>query len=78
MEAAGVPSLAIATFKAHYAALRSGDTGEIPESAIELMQVWSTSRCPDLELGMPACAVKEPDCQWFSPWHKLQGTNMGA
>jgi len=35
MEAAGVPGLAIATFRAHYAALRSGDTGEIPESAIE-------------------------------------------
>lgn len=34
MQAAGVPELAIATFKAHYAALRSGDTGEIPESAI--------------------------------------------
>ncbi len=35
MEAAGVPALAIATFKFHYAALRSGETGEIPESAID-------------------------------------------
>ena len=35
MEAAGVPDLAIATFRAHYAALRSGDTGEIPESEIQ-------------------------------------------
>ena len=34
MTAAGVPALAISTFKAHYRALRSGDTGQISESAI--------------------------------------------
>ncbi len=34
MEAAGVPPVAIATFRAHYAALVAGDTGELPEAEI--------------------------------------------
>ncbi|HCH61889.1 MAG: UTP--glucose-1-phosphate uridylyltransferase [Deltaproteobacteria bacterium] len=75
MQAAGVPSLAIATFKAHYAALCSGETGEIPESAIEpVTELPNAEALPDAyaEVGREAL-----DQTVFVKLNGGLGTSMG-
>ena len=75
MRAADVPALAIATFKAHYAALRSGETGEIPESEIEPVHDLPDAEVLPASLGEVGRAVLDQTV--FVKLNGGLGTSMG-
>jgi len=75
MAEAGMPSLATATFRAHYAALVAGDTGEIPESEIRPVP-W----LPDADALDPSLEQVGEDALSQTVFVKLNGglgTSMG-
>lgn len=75
MAAAGMPPLAIATFRAHFAALRSGETGEIPEAAIDA--VATLPDADDLPAELEAVGEAALSQTVFVKLNGGLGTSMG-
>lgn len=75
MEAEGLPEVAIQTFRAHYAALLSGETGEVPEDRIA-----PATDVPDVEALDPALEERGRKLLSSTVFLKLNGglgTSMG-
>lgn len=75
MEADGLPEVAIQTFRAHYAALLSGETGEVPEDRIA-----PATDVPDVEALDPALEERGRELLASTVFLKLNGglgTSMG-
>jgi len=75
MDDAGMPPLATATFKAHYAALVAGETGEIPEDRIR--PVPQLPDADDLDEALARVGEDALDQTVFVKLNGGLGTSMG-